>query len=451
MARFSFRHPGWMIAASALLLMWPAFYNGYPLVFADSGTYVASIVHGWVGWDRPIFYGLFLFVTHLTVSTWPCVAVQCLVTAWVLHLTRRAFFPDSWPLPALALGLSVCTALPWFAAELMPDLFTGLLALLLAALILAPDRLSRMELWAVPLAAVAMTSFHLSHLLLSAGMIAVLVPLRGLLGARAGFGWRGFARVAVIPLATVLAWSSVNLIAHGRFAPSPYGNVFLLARILYDGPGLDAIERDCPQAGWRLCAYVGQFPEDSDAFLWRPSSPFYGIGGGLETGKEATSIIVAAVSEEPFREIGVLAHNTWRQMTRFATGDGLEVWPTAVKPWIVDDFPGFESRGYLASLQTNATLVIPGWMQALHAGAALAGILLCAIGGLVYRRHSALQVAVLVALLGNAAITGGLSGPHDRYQSRVMWLPSFVLAMMVTSVLARSPAPLGPRLARPAA
>jgi hypothetical protein len=36
-------------------------------------------------------------------------------------------------------------------------------------------------------------------------------------------------------------------------------------------------------------------------------------------------------------------------------------------------------------------------------------------------------VATLLALLINAVVTGGLSTPHDRYQSRLMWLPMFVL------------------------
>ena len=37
-----------------------------------------------------------------------------------------------------------------------------------------------------------------------------------------------------------------------------------------------------------------------------------------------------------------------------------------------------------------------------------------------------LLIAVLVALPVNAAVTGALSAPHDRYQARLMWLPAFV-------------------------
>jgi cyanate permease len=57
----------------------------------------------------------------------------------------------------------------------------------------------------------------------------------------------------------------------------------------------------------------------------------------------------------------------------------------------------------------------------------LAGIAVCValLPGALRRRDpmAGFLVAVLTALLAGAAITGGLSTPHDRYQSRLMWLP----------------------------
>ena len=39
---------------------------------------------------------------------------------------------------------------------------------------------------------------------------------------------------------------------------------------------------------------------------------------------------------------------------------------------------------------------------------------------------------VLVGLVGNAIICGTFSNPHDRYQSRAMWLPALVLLLART-------------------
>ena len=36
------------------------------------------------------------------------------------------------------------------------------------------------------------------------------------------------------------------------------------------------------------------------------------------------------------------------------------------------------------------------------------------------------------ALIGNAIICGTFSNPHDRYQSRVIWLPTLVLILALT-------------------
>jgi hypothetical protein len=44
---------------------------------------------------------------------------------------------------------------------------------------------------------------------------------------------------------------------------------------------------------------------------------------------------------------------------------------------------------------------------------------------------------VLVALPVGAAITGGLSAPHDRYQSRLMWLPPFIAAVSLPTLRRR--------------
>ncbi len=56
-----------------------------------------------------------------------------------------------------------------------------------------------------------------------------------------------------------------------------------------------------------------------------------------------------------------------------------------------------------------------------------------------HRRHVAagfLAVALL-ALPLSAAITGGLSTPHDRYQSRIVWLPAAMAFLTVPSLLGR--------------
>jgi hypothetical protein len=112
-----------------------------------------------------------------------------------------------------------------------------------------------------------------------------------------------------------------------------------------------------------------------------------------------------------------------------------------VTPWIERDFPHSEAGAYAASRQSAGMLEVPAWMQALHLATALAGVAACVALLLPASRkrisgHPAagFAAAALLALLANAAITGGLSGPHDRYQSRIMWLPPLIAVLGIASL-----------------
>ena len=428
-------------------LLWPALYNGYPLVFADTGTYLSQAVEHYLGWDRPVFYSLFLLPLHLTLTTWPAIAAQAVLTAHMLHLLQRALLPATspyWLLPLLA-GAGIATALPWFAAQLMPDVFTPLLVLALALLTLTPERLTRRERDWLVLFAAFMIAAQQSSVLLAVVLLVALVPLRRWLGSATPLRRTDRWRLAGAPLLALLALASVNLAARGRLAIAPYGNVFLLARVIYDGPGLRTLRRDCPRAGWRLCPWRDRMPPTSDAFLWQPDSPALLAGGHKALSEDAGSIIAATLRREPAAEAAAFLRNLRQQFGRFATGDGLHAWPQTVEPWIARDFPQFEHAAYAASRQSRDQLAVPLWMQALHAATALAGVAGCLVllAAGRYRRHVAagFAAAVLLALLANAGIAGGLSAPHDRYQSRVMLLAPLVAAFGGAALLRDRPPP----------
>jgi hypothetical protein len=423
------------ITLSAALLLWPAAWNGYPLVFSDTGTYLTQAIEHHLGWDRPPFYSLAILPLHLTLSTWPVVIAQALLTAHTLHLLRRVLLPTAsawWVVPICGV-LAVASAAPWFVSQLMPDLFTPLLAIALGLLALTPDRLSRRErLWLVLLSAF-MIAAHQSNLPLA---LALLVAL----GCRCGLTMRLIAP----PMLACVALLAANLIGQGRLSLSPYGNVFLLARVIEDGPGRDALRRNCPQAGWRLCAFRDAMPDNADDFLWRADSPLIRAGGAIAVSAEADAIIAAAWHAAPSEMAQAALRNFVRQLGGFATGDGLEAWPNTVTPAIGRNFPPAEYAAYGKSLQSTGSLRVPWPLPALHIAAAWLGVAMCgAVLLLGWRRDVAAGFAAvaLLTVLVNAGVTGCLSGPHDRYQSRVMWLPLAVALPALPAVLTRRRAP----------
>ena len=78
-----------IVPAAAALLLWPAVWNGYPIVFADTGTYLGQAIHRFAGWDRPVFYSWFMLPLHAMVTLWPVIVVQAVLTALILRLVQR--------------------------------------------------------------------------------------------------------------------------------------------------------------------------------------------------------------------------------------------------------------------------------------------------------------------------------------------------------------------------
>ncbi len=425
----------WPLFVPLPLLLWPALLNGYPLVFSDTGTYLSQAIHLYLGWDRPAFYSVFMMALHLTLTTWPVVLAQAACVVLVLECLRAGFFPDvprlllAWALAVMAL----LTGLPWLVSRLMPDLFTPLLVLTLALLIIVPERLGRRRRFLLVLAAAAMTAVHQSNVLLGIGLILALTPLRRRLGARAPLGRGGLTRLALVPMLALVALTAVNAAAHRIVSPSPFGNVFLLARVIYDGPGLRALQRECPRPDWRLCAELERLPPTSDDFLWLADGPVVRAGGAKAVSREASAIILAALAAEPWAQLRAVAANSWTQLGMFSPGDGLHAWPETVSPWIEQDFPAAERHRYATARQTQGALLVPDWSEAMDRVSVFVGLV-----GLVWVFARALRdrnptaglcAAVFLAVLGNAVITGGLSCPHDRYQSRVIWLPAMVVLL----------------------
>ena len=398
--------------------MWPALVNGYPILFSDTGALLEMALDPNMGWDKPWVYGPFLTPFHLRLSLWGAVAAQGLLVSWMLWLTQAVLLPPRpWRHAALCAVLAVATAAPWFTALLMPDVFTPLVVLGLFVLAYGPGRLGRGTLGAVGVVAAIAIAAHLAHLILAAAAIAAVAVLRRRVP------WR-----PALPLAGALAMLLVSsLVGNGVLAVSPYGSVFALARLIGDGPGRDWVDAACPAANLRICAWRGRLTADSDQFLWDPYGPVWADGfGPIRYAPEAKLLVPAIIAAYPGGVLLAATANTLRQLGRVQVGDALAALhvDVAVLPRLELYFPPAEAAQYRASLQAADRLpAVAAPLRPLHLLALLAGTI--ASLGIALRRRGPLQglaVLVLVGLLANAASTGALSGPHDRYQARIAWL-----------------------------
>jgi hypothetical protein len=238
-----------------------------------------------------------------------------------------------------------------------------------------------------------------------------------------------------------LALFAVNWIGRGKASISPYGSVFLAARVLYDGPGLAVAQRECPDIGWKLCAVLDRLPRGHNSFLWDEDSPLWTqLGGAREWAPEASALVSATLRQAPGAMLAAALRNTVEQLQSASLGDGLEAWPPPVGPVpVVARFYPNDLAALQASLQQTGYLqaeaqhLVPLQMAVLLATAASLAWLVRRIP----RRNApagALVALVLASFIGNAAITGALSGPTDRYQSRIIWLLPFTAAALLASL-----------------
>ena len=407
------------LAAGAVLLIWPAFLNGYPLVFSDTGGLLSTALEPTIGWDKPWVYGPFLLALHGRFTLWlPCLA-QGLAVSHVLWMVQKVTIGAlPWRHLALCAVLAAGTAAPWFAALLMPDIFAPLTVLCLFLLAFG-EGLSKVERgWLVALGAFSI-GVHLAHLIVAAACLVPVLALR----------WRRLA-VCAAPLALALAALLLtNIAGNGVAAISPYGSVFALARLQADGIASDYLRDACPGAGYRLCAWTDRMPMDSDKFLWDPDGPVWGNQfGPTLMAPEASRVVAATLRAYPIEALRTAVGNALQELTMVRVGDALgsDYLDVTVLPRLQTYFPPQEAARFNAGLQARGLLAADASaFRWLHVTVLLAGVGGSVLALALWKGRpgvAALAVFILVGLAANAFATGALSGPHDRYQARIAWL-----------------------------
>lgn len=415
--------------AVAALLAWPAIWNGFPVLFFDTGGYLQAGLEDPLPVGRSVLYGAFLRLLSLSVAGfWPVVVVQALAMTWMIGLVLKArgLGEPGWLL-ATGLCLALATALPWYTAQLMPDWLAAaaVLALwLLFAARLTPGAWTRASL--VLLIAVAIAS-HMATALLALGLIVV----GGLL-----YGFRRAMPAAAAVALGLLLMPVGNWLAVGHARPPKAEAVFLLGRLMQDGLVANYLNQACPDPGLRLCAVKDDLPPTANDFLWGPSGgkgTAESLGGMVAMNDEAWQIVLGSLRQDPWGNLWAALANTLTQMSQFATGDGTvaEIWHSRWRIGLQypQQVPAME-----ASRQIGGTLDF-SLLNSIHkpVGAVALAMLM---GLLLWRTargvgpDARLLAFVLAALLANAAICGVLSNPHDRYMSRMVWLAVFAVVLV---------------------
>ena len=142
-------------------------------------------------------------------------------------------------------------------------------------------------------------------------------------------------------------------------------------------------------------------------------------------------IALHSLAEYPAWQAEAALAATAQQLVHVATGEGTTAWMPHTYG-IIERYLPAQIKTMRAARQqhwdTNLTAI-----NRVHVPVALGSMLalLAIVGHAFWRRRlddvTLLAATVSLALLGNAFICGVISGPHDRYGARLVWIATFVV------------------------
>lgn len=353
-----------------------------------------------------------------------------------------------WGLPvplgeAVALPVIAACAgsLPFFVAYLMPDTFAPVLLLVIATLAVFGRSMRPWEvILAILLGSFAIVS-HLSHLAIGLVMIPA-VALVSLVMSRQRW-WLPVAYVCLIVGAGFteqsLLRTAAKAVAHSEVVIKPY----ITARMIEDGPGLKYLDRHCPDDHIPTCKLHTALQWSDDP--WRitathivfETSPRLG-SFRLMTPEDQKAVaddqinfFFAVLRDQPVGVFlalmrNVLLQSGWVSVDMTIPTDAIVAQNADVTGFA---FSTFDHGRITRNIDWLGPLTL--WHQAFYLASLIVVVALVLLPRRVPGEVKALAVMVILGILANALVCGGISQPATRYGARVIWLLPMMAAILM--------------------
>lgn len=360
--------------------------------------------------------------------------VAVLVAVWIpVRVAIRRFDSALSVHRTMALGLaaSAVGAMPFFVAYLMPDIFAPVMILCLATLTVFGRDLRWWELiLMVGLGAVAVAA-HLSHL----GIAVLMMPLVMIVGLV--LSRRGWWLVPVLAGLVVLAGfvqqavirKAAQSVAHSEVVIKP----FLTARLIQDGPGWTYLKTHCATEVQPECPLYDKLAVVDDPwrrtashiiFQTTPELGSFRLLSGddqVKVARAQVGFLLRVLRDQPVATVYAFVKNTAIQ-----TGM-VSIDMTIPTQNIIDQHQGIAGliegdfgHGRLTrntGWVTPFTVVQSVWYAV--TGLALIWLL---VRSNAPREMKGFAILLILGVLVNAFVCGGISQPATRYGARIVWL-----------------------------
>jgi hypothetical protein len=191
---------------------------------------------------------------------------------------------------------------------------------------------------------------------------------------------------------------------------------------------------------------VHDLPSDPDVFLWGANGIWQNTDddSAQRLRQEEMPFVLATLRAYPRQQLTKSAIAFWQQLAVFGLYD-LDA-SDVVSDEYNNVFPGGRPH-YLQSRQAQNTLPLEFFTSVGNWTILVSILMICAGAPFLWRKRSArlvgLSVVIVSTVVANALVTGPLSMVEDRFQSRVIWLLSFLAGLFVMVWLDRRQALCG--------
>ncbi len=438
----------WHLFFGTVILSILAFYNGYPFVYSDTGTYIYSGFDKFIPLDRPVIYGLFLRYSSLGFSSWFVVFFQNIITAYVILKTLQLFnFEEkhfSKVYYFILLFLVIFTGIGWYTNQLMPDFFAPVTILVLFILLQKKKLFDFSGILLISILILSLTS-HFSHLMLGSVLVLISMMVKIFFKFLDGISTKRILYVAGFVLFSWLLIPTINYSLEKKFILSKGTHVFLMAHLNDTGILQKFLNEKCSDSEFKdcpICNYKDSLPTDLATFIWSDNI-LEKSGGWIESKQEYDKIIKATLTDPNYLLLNIYRSITYGlvQLTKNEVGEGLSAYNEGSPPygqiyWRFND----ELNNYLNSRQNQwgGVNLKRNFANTAHLIVLIISlfILVLMFSGSVFqkieRRQKIFLLFVILSVLINSFVTAGLNSPVSRFQARVVWiLPLSILIIVI--------------------
>ena len=436
-----------------IMLIGPAIQNGFPIVHADSGTYLLEGFGTKIPVSRPLSYCLFVRFTSRIFSIWTVVITQAIFVYWVTWLAVNTLAGKrklAW-LPFLTIAMLVATTgVSFYASQIMPDIFLPI-AILGVFVILARTKLPWFTLIFLGITIWISLIVHMSNLPVVTGLMLAVLFLQVIIHK----SLRTLVRTNVYIIAAVIAlsWVTNPLISvkYGEgFRVSNSSSIVFFSRLLQAGAAQQYIKDRCDkEPGYYLCEYRDKIDSYNrlDIFLWTDSSFLYDHPCRQKTwdqcwrerNEEFGKVNSEILAYKPSRKVYLQAVRSDFLLALHAFGltgyvsfkEGSHI-DYPLKNYYKNDY-----KSYKNSRQYSGTIVFSDMNRIIKVTVyvALALLVLLLIRNRKFLSFNSPYFILLSMLfltwLGNAMLTALLAVVSERFLGRFIWLVPFLVIMMV--------------------